>query len=205
MGLTGQDALGYRAGPGGEVLAATITTDDLTDATQEILTMIRDYWQALGLRTTIQNVGSFGASGMIQGVTSGMVAIAAAGLGHSYYPFAPINYVPVYRNTYWAPGYGAWYLSGGEDGEAPPDEVRELQETWEQIAVTVDPRKQVQLFQRIFDLHAENCWIIGTVGEVPNLVVANAKLRNLPRRALSSFEFTGLLGAARLEQLWYEV
>ena len=204
LGLTGVDVMGSRTGPGGEVLSISIGTDQQDDATQDLLRMIVDYWEALGVRTSVQTVGSFGQSGLAQGIESGIIGVAVGVLGHSYYPFVPINYVPVYQNTAWAPGYGRWYLTKGEEGEEPPAEIKELQETWEQISVTVDRRKQIALFQRIFDLHAQNCWIIGTVGEVPNLVTANARLRNLPRRALSSPEFTGLLGAARLEQLWYE-
>jgi len=80
----------------------------------------------------------------------------------------------------WAPLYALWYTSGGKSGEEPKGDIRKLYEIWDQVQVTVDEAQREELFKEIINLHKENIWMIGTVGELPQPVVVKNNVRNVP-------------------------
>lgn len=75
-----------------------------------------------------------------------------------------------------APLWGKWYESGGKDGEAPPEHVQALYEAQRMWLQTGD----LQYITTLLADNAENLWTVGTLVDIPNPVVANAKLRDLP-------------------------
>lgn len=103
----------------------------------------------------------------------------------------------------WGPMFDVWYTSGGESGEEPPAEVRRLYELFDQASTTVDVAERVELGRQILELHAENVWMIGTVGMVPQVGIAKNNLRNIPDEAIYG-TVTASPGNLRPETWFYE-
>jgi peptide/nickel transport system substrate-binding protein len=99
--------------------------------------------------------------------------------------------------------YGQWYATGGEAGVEPTGDIRRLQILWDELKTVVDRDEQIELYRQIYDLHAEHCWLIGTVGEVPRPIVVNADLRNVPDVSICSWTVGYYLGLAQMEQWFY--
>ncbi len=83
--------------------------------------------------------------------------------------------------------YARWYLSGGKEGEKPPEEFRKLQELWDIARTTPDEKKRDQAAKGIVNLHKENLFLIGTVAMTPFLVVVKNNFRNVPEKFISDW------------------
>jgi peptide/nickel transport system substrate-binding protein len=200
--LTERDAEGFRKRPNGELFWLTIEAEDESDATARQLAFIQEDWQKVGVKTILRmQRGSYSYS-LTQRLQSGQASVAAAGGLLLYHPHRLAIFAPITETT-WAPAFGKWHKTGGKEGEEPPADIRALQLAWERLQKTLDEQEQIKICQEILDLHAKHCWLIGWVGHVPYPIVANSNLRNLPERAVCASEM-GYLGAARLEQLYFE-
>ena len=76
--------------------------------------------------------------------------------------------------------WATWFNTDGADGEAPPPKVRRLIELHRVSRTSMDPDERQAALLEILSSMAENRWIIGTVGVMPQPVIVNAKLRNVP-------------------------
>jgi peptide/nickel transport system substrate-binding protein len=66
------------------------------------------------------------------------------------------------------------------DGDRPPEEYLVLNEWFVQRQSTaLGSKEYMELSQKIYDFHAENVWIIGTVGMSPKILIAKNNLRNV--------------------------
>ena len=82
----------------------------------------------------------------------------------------------------WGNQWALWYVTGGESGIEPPDEVKRNIERWEGMIATRDVDEKTRLGREILASQADNLWVIGTVGEVPLPMPRSNKLRNFPER-----------------------
>jgi len=103
-----------------------------------------------------------------------------------------------------APLYGKWYLSGGEEGIEPPDDIKQLVNLIDEGKVS--PRsQQIEIAQELFKLWADNVWEIGTVGLTPmvqGVVVVNDNMKNVPAVAGNDWPLR-TPGDTRPEQFFY--
>ena len=65
-------------------------------------------------------------------------------------------------------------------GEVPPDGYLQLREWFTERGVSVlGSPEYMELSEKIYDFHAENVYVIGTVGMVPKPLIAKNTLRNV--------------------------
>ena len=88
----------------------------------------------------------------------------------------------------WGSAWGEWIAANNADfssitmpGNEPPPEIKEL-DVWTRHWVHTEygSTEYIKLARNIFDLQAENLWIIGIVGLAPHPLVTNKSLRNVP-------------------------
>jgi peptide/nickel transport system substrate-binding protein len=200
IGLTERDADGFRLRPDGETLFLLLETTGEDPAAMSQMELVKTYWEEVGIKTDIEasERGIFRSR-----VHAGENVLPTWNLG-VYNRYSASELVPTSPNSYWATSYGRWYRTGGEAGEEPPGDIRRLQIILDELTETVDLDKQEELFGEILDLHAEHCWMIGIVGEVPRPVIVNTDIRNFPERALCSWSLTRYVGVARIEQIFFK-
>ena len=72
-----------------------------------------------------------------------------------------------------------WYNTGGEKGEQPPPEFRELYDLKKIIVANTSEAEFQEAVKQAWESQAENVWIIGTVADVPAPLVFNKNLGNI--------------------------
>jgi peptide/nickel transport system substrate-binding protein len=195
MGLTQKDNDGFRLRPDGKPLQLLVEFMNVNYT--EALELVKEYWEEVGLKVLLKL-----EEGAFFGTRSGMVdhGIMCAGC----YAAGEIgNYI----NTaeFWRPGgsefsWGvAWDLWLGADqeikdgrktladfggempGEEPPDDIKQIVQ-WikERGQVPYGSKEYIEISQKIFDLHMEKLYMIGTVGLVPWVAVVKNNIGNFP-------------------------
>ena len=104
-----------------------------------------------------------------------------------------------------APLVSAWYQSGGEQGRAPSGRIQRLIELYEQ-GRSLQRDQRIALGQEIWWIHAQELYVIGTVGLSPALngvVVVRDNFRNVPDVAPNSPALQNP-GIARTEQFFFD-
>ena len=194
IGLSKRDADGMRTFPNGARMQFSI---DFTDFTGEgPAQFVIDDWAKVGVRAVQRERAR------------SLYGIEKSSLRHDFTvwigegEFNPIveprTFVAVNTESHFAPMYGLWYARGGyyndpasKPEQAPPKDspVYKAQTIYEEITRTSDRAEQIRLFQQIFDIAAENVWSISIGTPAPQLVIVKNGFRNVPRNALSGYNF----------------
>lgn len=86
--------------------------------------------------------------------------------------FAPI----AGDESVWGVPWGTWDATGGEDGQEPPPDIKDLYEWLDLYIQTDDP----QYGHKILESQAENVWSIGVVGQCPHPIIVKNNMINIP-------------------------
>ena len=118
---------------------------------------------------------------------------------------SPRFVIPVGRDSNFAPLAGTWYQTDGRSGVEPTGDIKRLIELYDQGKL-VPQDQRIPLGQEIWRIHAENLYIIGTVGLSPaanGVVVVKNNFRNVPKVAPNSSSLQNP-GVARPEQFFFD-
>lgn len=119
----------------------------------------------------------------------------------------PDSIVPMANKAVWHSAYGKWFEDGKSTvngGIEPTGEVLELVTAYETMKSAGGPdRDQVvqEQVNKIYQLHAENVWLIGYLSGLPNYLLINNNIQNFPEGLMWVDEFR-FYALARPEQFW---
>jgi peptide/nickel transport system substrate-binding protein len=181
MGLTRRDRYGMRLRPDGTPLRLTI---DMFDLIADVSTMqlVADAWTAVGVKTDVKQLAR---SLFYTRMPARLHDVAVGGNSSMHTPMLDHMYfVPIGLGSRHALGYAAWFMSGGERGEEPPPEMKQVVDLYRQIENTADREKQEALAHQILEINSRNLWLIGLVGDLPGLTLIHDSFRNVPDRAV---------------------
>ena len=185
-GLSERDAEGYRLRPDGERLRLTISTYPFETGASSVdgYEIVAQNWEAIGVQTIVDLKER---ALWTDYVTANEHDVAGYLTASVLWNINPTWYVPTNTNTYWAPLYGAYYSSGGTAGEEPPELYKRLQDLYDELTVTMDPDKNLELGQEILRIHDENVFMIGTVKTPFQPVIVNNDLVNVVKDGVADF------------------
>ena len=173
-GLAEKDGSGMRLRPDGQPLELTILTFvyetgvNASDAYE----LVKGYWAEVGVKV---NIDIQDPTLWRERTTANEMDIAGYTVAGLLWDIDPLWYVPTSMACYWAPLFGINYATGGESGEAAPENIAQLQELYDQLVAEADPEKRIALGQQILAIHDENVFMIGTVtAPFQPTVVSNA-------------------------------
>ncbi|HUT32240.1 MAG TPA: ABC transporter substrate-binding protein [Planctomycetota bacterium] len=186
MGLSARDADGVRLRPDGAPLSIFIETTSMT-GNAKMLEMVARDWTAVGVKTELK-------------ITARQLYYTrkAALLHHVgvWWPadelvplIDPRWFLPFSTESVHAIGYARWFTSGGKAGVEPAGDLRRCIDLYRAIQQTPDEAEHRRLFAEIIELNRKNLWVIGTIGEVPSLVLAQDRFRNVPEIAVYGWIF----------------
>lgn len=186
MGLNRRNGDGVRLRPDGRPFSIFIETTSMT-GNAKMLEMVAHDWTAVGVKTEVK-------------VTARQLYYArkAALLHHVgvWWPadelvplIDPRWFLPFSPESIHAIGYARWFTSGGKAGVEPQGDIRRCIELYREIQRTPDEGEHRRLFREIIELNRKNLWVIGTIGEVPTLVIASDRMRNVPEVAVYGWIF----------------
>lgn len=182
MGLTVASD-GWRVRPDGQTLIVYIEYPQ--QAGPVIVTeLIKEYWEAVGVKTEIKEVSTeaFRARTLTndQDVALWMNAGTAlpslvANQVRLYPPFA------IGLHSFTGIPWMDWWNSNGTEGEEPPDEMKALREMAIEFGnLEAGTEEWMELGAEIVEIHLENMFAIGTVGNVPTPLIVSNRLGNVP-------------------------
>jgi peptide/nickel transport system substrate-binding protein len=170
VGLDKRSPDGWRLGPDGKVLSIIMEVPTFTQLWVDMSELITLFWQEVGIKATLksENPERWG-----ERLSAGEHDGTFAGTGAAERPLAYFAYVPLYRT--WGlgaacPKWSLWYESKGESGEEPSPEMKKLLELYDEIMVTMDGEKKVELIKKIMKINAENFWMGGIIAQRPGKI-----------------------------------
>jgi peptide/nickel transport system substrate-binding protein len=205
LGLTERNGEGIRLLPNGDPLMIIVETagEDLQQV--DILDLIGDDWQQIGVKLFTKSTQR---EVFRRRVISGETQIAVwSGLDNAMPTpdWSPFELVPTDKNELQWPQWGQYYETNGQTGEKPDLEpVLRLLELYDRWQDATDVERRRAAWEEILDIHAEQQFSIGLVAAVPQIVVVNSKLRNIPESAFYNWEPGSYFGIYRPDTFWFD-
>lgn len=204
IGLTMRDSLGYRLLPDGRTAEIVVEVDGEASDIVDALQLIAEFWTDIGIKLFVKPQER---TILRQRAYAGQtIMVAAAGLDNAI-PTAempPNELAPIRQDHYSWSKWGQFVETQGKNGEKPDlPEAQELVKLYREWAATADDNEQKRIWMRMLSINVEQQFTIGTVtGQLQPIVVART-MKNVPERAIFSWEPTSLMGIYRLDQFYY--
>ncbi len=184
MGLDKRNLEGIRLRPDGKLLDLTIETSTNVKGAK-LLEMVAEYWREVGIKTNFKlearQLFAVRRKAMLHDVG------VWKGQGEIIPVLDPRFFFPYSNASLQAIGWARWYRSGGKKGIEPPPEVKECIRLYKEIEKTANEAEQIRLFKKIIELNRQNLWVIGTIGDIPQIFVVQNRFRNVPEVAVASW------------------
>ncbi|WP_417805221.1 ABC transporter substrate-binding protein [Thalassospira lucentensis] len=204
MGLNERNSDGIRLLPDGRPMEIIVETTGENPEHDDMLELVRDSWRKVGIkmfvkglqREVLRNRAYTGETIMsiFNGVDNGLATPNSV----------PSEFVPVQQDTLQWPKWGQYYQTDGEAGEAPDmpaaKELMDLYQKWQ----TGNDAARVEAWQKILDINSENMFSIGLIGNVPQPVVVDKDMRNVPEKGIHSWEPGAFFGIYRPDTFWWD-
>ena len=187
IGLDQRDANGYRLLPSGNPLTITIEGfeqwADVMDATELVVAKM----QEAGINTAATGIPYANWWDRIYTSEYQMTTYIKTNASPLILQIYERAYTPTQHSTYWAPEWGNWYATGGEAGEEPTGEPRELQKLFDQIGITPGEQDRIEIFTQIMHDYLVFFPDILTAGRTPDPCVIKNNFHNVPEKSLQSW------------------
>ena len=205
MGLVGREpGTGLRRLPDGRPLVIVVETAGETSEQADILELVHDTWLKAGVklytkplqRETFRNRIFAGETLMSVwgGLENGTPGPASS----------PAELAPTSQQQLQWPKWGQHHQNRGRTGEACDGPyATELLALYGEWIGALAPGRRAAIWRRMLDIHADQVYSIGIVAAIPQPVVVNARLRNVPERGVYNWEPGAHLGIHRMDTFWF--
>ena len=193
-----KDSAGNRLRADGKPIEIVIETHSFRDDFLEIAELISGWWSAIGIKTTSKGVeGTLFTTRIQNGELDCGITFAGPGI---YTPISPGRQIPTDNGSIWASQWGLWYSTNGQSGEEPPAEVKEQLAIYDELSATVDQDKQVELWDKIMVINAENLYQWGICDRAAVPVPVTNHFYNVPDEGWDCDWDAGNIGTTHPEQ-----
>ena len=118
---------------------------------------------------------------------------------------SPRDLAPTRQDQFQWPRWGQFHETAGASGEpptlAPARELAELSRGW---LSAPDTGARRAIWERMLAIRADNVFSIGIVSGVPQPVVVDARLRNVPEKGIYNWDPGAHFGIYRPDTFWFE-
>ncbi|MCY4284610.1 MAG: ABC transporter substrate-binding protein [Thiotrichales bacterium] len=205
MGLVERDDAGIRRMPDGRPLEIIVETAGEDTEQTDVLELIGWTWKEAGIKLFSKPLQR---EVFRNRIASGQTVISVWGGLENGLPLpdmSPRDLAPTRHDQYQWPRWGQFYETAGESGEAPAlapaRELAELNRRW-LSAPDTDARRAI--WERMLRIRADNAFSIGIVSGVPQPVVVDARLRNVPAQGIYNWDPGAHFGIYRPDTFWFE-
>jgi peptide/nickel transport system substrate-binding protein len=205
IGLTQRDGNGIRLLPDGRPLQIIVETAGESSEQTDVLELMTDSWRKVGIKLHAKpSQREMFRLRIFDGETQ-MAVWSGYENGLPGPDTSPDEFAPTSQMQLQWPKWGQHWETKGRSGEAPdmegPKELESLYLQWRN-APTREGREAI--WHRILEIHAEGMYTIGLVGGVPQPVVVNAKLRNVPDKGVYNWDPGAHFGLYRPDRFWWD-
>jgi peptide/nickel transport system substrate-binding protein len=204
LGLDKRDARGIRLLPDGRTMEITVETAGEDTEQADVLELIRDSWRQVGIKlhTRLQQREVF-RNRVFAGQTLVSVWFGLEnGVPNADTP--PSELAPTSQQQLQWPKWGQHYETNGHAGERPDlPKAKELMDLYGQWVMTADPDGRLAIWHRMLTIHADQVFTIGLVRGVPQPVVVDRALRNVPAEGIYNWDPGAHFGIHKPDTFWF--
>ena len=204
IGLSERDGDGIRLLANGEPIEIIVDTAGESTEETDILELIQDNWRDVGIamftkpsqREVFRNRVYSGEAMM--SVWSGIEN------GVSNAAMSPADLAPTEQPQLQWPKWGQFYETAGNAGLeidlAPAQRLADLNSAWR---VADNQADRTDIWHEMLRINSEQMFSIGLLNGVPQPVVINNQLRNLPEVGIYSWEPSAYFGIYKPDSFWF--
>ena len=205
VGLDKRNKKGLRLRADGRPLEIIIHTAGESTEETDILELLHDSWLKLGIKIyskpsqrEVFRERVFSGEAMMS-IWSGLEN------GLPTPDMSPHELAPTSQNQYQWPKWGQFSETKGERGEAPDlVEAKQLFELNQQWSQATSVREQELIWEQMLETFCEQVYSIGIINSVPQPVVVNHTLRNVPEQAIYAWSPTAYFGVYHPDIFWFD-
>jgi peptide/nickel transport system substrate-binding protein len=205
IGLTQRGARGIRLLPDGRPMRIIVETAGEDTEQTDVLELIHDTWLEAGIKLFTKPLQR---EVFRNRIFAGSTLISVWGGLENGLPTAdmsPEALAPTNQQQLQWPKWGQFFETGGKVGE-PVDvpeaaELLALNEAW--LAAS-DRKARLEIWHRMLSIITDQVFTIGLVAAVPQPVVVDKALRNVPQKGVYNWEPGAHFGIYRPDTFWFE-
>ena len=181
MGLDQRDDDGFRLRPDGETLFLNFQAHVPEDTWRQIGELVTEFWNAVGVKTSFKIIGEGLFHELQDSNQLDLAAWAADILDIGEVANGLSNLRPHWGARGSAHLWRQWLQSEGEDGEEPPQEIKDLWEAGEAfLDAAYGSDEWVALGKVVYNMNVEALYQIGTIQRPPQPLLFKTNLKNTP-------------------------
>lgn len=204
VGLAEKDSEGFRLNPETRERFSLVVEVGVQEGTKERLCeLVSNDWRAVGIEGACQII-----DGTLQQerLNNNETVVSAWHLGRSTLLGRGTPDTFAFENcaaNNWARQWCIWFVSGGESGIEPPQDIKDLNALWQEFKQTATGTPEaIELGGRYYAYFAEQMPQIPTVGLIPQPVIVHNRLKNVPTDDIFWGSDTNFYAPYKPEQ-WY--
>ena len=204
IGLDKRDGRGVRLLPDGRPLEIIVETAGEDTEQTDVLELIHDGWLKAGIKLyTKPSQREVFRNRIFTGETQMSIWFGYEN-GVPTPDLSPAEFAPTTQQGYHWPKWGQYYETSGRSGEpvdmAPARELLALNAAWRDATTRAE---REAAWRRILEIHADQVFTIGLLSGVPQPVVVNNRLRNVPVEGVYNWNPGAHFGIYRPETFWF--
>lgn len=196
MGMSERDQEGFRLGPDGKRFRIPFEIEDLSEDHIPMGELIAEYWKKVGVYTTVRPI-----SPNVRSERQENNDILATSVWAHHDIWASAGWDDYLPETYWGPQWELWYTSGGELGEEPIPEVKELYEIHGRLmSARIGTAESKRAYQELLAHYRKYVWTFNPIEHSYYPTFWTSRVKNVPSGVKQ--EVFGIVVNIAMEQ-WY--
>ena len=205
LGLVKRNSKGFRLLPNGQPMELTVVFSTEEDEPSDILELVSDTWRKIGIKVLSKPLHR---EVMRNRIFSGNVQMSIwSGLenGIPNASSSPAELAPTSQQQLQWPMWGQYLETGGKSGQAidmkVPQKLFELKDAWREARSEGD---RIKIWHEMLDTYTSNVFSIGIIASVPQVVLVNNSLQNVPDKAIYNWDPGAHFGIYRPCTFWFD-
>ena len=205
IGLIKRNGDGIRLLPDGRPLQLIVETAGEDTEQTDILEIVASTWRKAGVKLFSKPLQREVFRNRVFSGQSMMSVWGGLENGLPTADMSPAELAPTSQQQLQWPKWGQYVENKGAAGE-PVDlpEAIELSDLNQQWLTATSSKQRAAIWQRMLEIHADQVYSIGIVAAVPQPVVVNKRLRNLPVKGVYNWEPGAHFGLYRPDTFWFD-
>jgi peptide/nickel transport system substrate-binding protein len=205
IGLQRTSARGPRRLPDGRNVEIIVETAGEDPNEVAILQLIRDSWQTIGVKLLVKTTQREVLRNRVFAGTTLMSVWTGLENALPTADTPPNELAPTSQQQLYWPKWGQYFETSGRAGEPIDDPAaNDLMSLYRRWLDVVDPDIRSAYWHDMLRNRAENVFTLGTVRGVPQPVVVNNRLRNVPVEGVYNWEPGAQIGVYRPDFFWFD-
>ena len=179
---------GYRIGPDGKRFSIPLEVQAAAPDIVPLAELLVEMWKKAGIHATVKTI-----DGTLWSNRNTANELKASIM----WTHTPLYYMGDYGQGMWGPLWDAWWKSGGQKGEEPPENVKKFFSLMDELQVST-PKDAKAVEQKMRAAMKENVFYFVHIEKVKQPLIVNANLGNVTDKGTAiSINFAG-------EQLYFK-